>query len=324
MKYSRQSEEDFFTECFAATLKEDPELTKSFLIQICGGEVNGISVSSSSIILKTQEQLSATSCIDMVFHLGGNKLIGIENKLWSPEGEGQLLKYINHPLDRLAYITGYYSNVPAEVVKDPRYLKPQNGRQHFMWSDFYGLIEKSVRELSASILNKALLALFESLGFNPPHPDIGELLHTNPEEIGIENRKNFKKLWNLTRQGLQERGWKKIYPGSIAELYVESGSSKKIESAWLDPMWQRGNLRIRLTPKSTVNPVELLARLESAGLPLKNDLKVIPNQAPRKMRKIQVIEVRIPLNKLFANISDSESLSKRLAQFVWAVFDTAS
>jgi hypothetical protein len=323
MRYCKHSEEDFFTECVAATLKADLELVRGFLKYICGNEIDGVSISTSNVQVETQKVFPHAD-IDLVFYLDRGKSIGVENKLWSPEGKGQLSKYLNLQLDQLAYITGYYSQVSEEVFKNPHYLKPPNGRQHFMWSDFYPIVSESIAKPSASMLNHALLALFDDLGFDPPYPKVGELLHTTPPEVGRKNRENFKKLWNLTQQRLQERGWKKLYSGSIAELYVEKGSSKNIVSAWLDPMWQRGSLRIRLTPKDNVDLSRLINDLKSFKFPFKDQIKVIQNLAPRKGGRITVIEVLIPHKTLFANTSDSESMARRLAEFVLAVFDGAS
>ncbi len=231
MKSKPTCEEDLFTECFAAALRADSNLMRQFLRELCGSKVGGL-IESAAIEVETQADYSDyRSRVDMCFTLSSKRRqvrIGVENKLWSPEGDGQLAKYLRLPLDFLAFITGEPQPVHSKVLQHRKYIKPNNGRKHFMWSDFYGVIEKSTHAPSASVLNGALLHLFSHYGFEPPLPEIGDLNHPDPDEAK-KHKKQFAKLWGRTRQCLSNRGWKKLNPGSIAQLYVLEGPPK---NAW--------------------------------------------------------------------------------------------
>lgn len=112
-------------------------------------------------------------------------------------------------LDRLVFVTAYSADIADQVANNPSYLKPGDGRQHFHWSDFWSLLEKSTNESGSTVLNDALFGLFAHFGFDPPRPEIGDL--SDPDEgRRKENRENFAKLWNLTRAGLEEREWENI------------------------------------------------------------------------------------------------------------------
>ena len=309
--------EDAFTECLAETLRGDPVLARDFLLQVCGEDVEAVSVARAEIQIETQKEFPG-ACLDMLFRLDGKSTVGVENKLWSPESEGQLSKYLRLGLNRMAFITDYYAPVEDEVLQDPHYLAPQNGRHHFVWSDFYSVVETSAKKNAAPFLNRALLELFKHLGFEPPHPQIGDLLHPDP---GIQkiNRENFAKLWEPTRQGLQKRGWKSIGRGSVAELYVQNGIARNLAWAWIDPIW--GGLKVRLTLREGVSPGEVIERLKSVHLPYREDIGISEMHPRGRKEPGIVVEVRISLTKLLAKTTTVEEMEARLADFVLNVFD---
>lgn len=315
-----QQKEDFFTECLAATLREDLLLSRMFLQKICGQEVEGVKIVDSHIDIETQYQYSG-SRIDMVFKLDNKVNIGVENKLWSPEGVDQLLKYLKLPLNALCYITGYHSNISRDVKENPLYLKPADGRAHFMWQDFYEDVNMCVERESYHVLTYSFLELLVHFGFDPPHAEIGDLLDPD-EDIAKNNRQNFAKLWRSTQKGFRERGWKSISRGSIAELYVQEGLAKHLNWAWLDPIWQRGSLRIRLNLHYGIvlyDIVKLLEILRNTHYP---DMEVITTTARRGKKLMKVIDVLIPMRILFSGLSDAESIGQALSNYTLAVFDT--
>lgn len=317
MKFTEQ-EEDFFTECLAATLREDLSLARASLETICGPEVEGVRIADSRIDIDTQVQFRG-SCIDMVFNLDNNISVGVENKLWSPEGPGQLSRYLKLPLDALAFVTGYYATVSPTVLENPRYLKPAKRRDHFMWQDFYEDLRIHAERGPRPCLTDSLLGLFEHLGFAPPHPEIDDL-HPD-EDVDGQDKRNFAKLWEPTRQGLRERGWKTIRPSYIAELYVEQGSSKRLEWAYLDPIWQRGSLRIGLTFQEDVDLSEMASLLEESKEILHPDMEVVIAKRHRKEGLIDVVDVLVPMTKLFEGLTHAESIAQRLSDYTLAVFD---
>lgn len=319
MKFTEQKE-DFFTECLAATLREDLSLARMFLQKMCGPDVGGVKIADSHIDIETQ-LLFPGSCIDMVFKLNNKISIGVENKLWSPEGTDQLSKYLKLPLNTLGFITGYHCTVSPDVSKNPRYLKPNNGRDHFMWQDFYKDVYMCVEQETCLCLTHSLLGLFEHLGFDPPHAEIRDLLDPD-EDIAKQNRQNFAKLWEPTQQGLRERGWKSIRRGSIAELYIKEGSAKHLQWAWLDPIWQRGSLRIRLNFYPRIVLSDIAKLLGASRNTLHPDIEFIITTARREKKVVEVIDILVPMRKLFEDLSDAESISQTLSNYTLAVFDT--
>ena len=187
-----------------------------------------------------------------------------------------------------------------------------------MWHDFYPLFEVG----RCSFTNRAMLALLAHLGFDPPIPVIGDLLHPD-SSVRKRNRENFAKFWGQTREQLKSRGWNRIGRGSIAELYVSEGKAKRLSKAWLDPIWQPNSLRIRLYFRTTVSIPEVANAIRDAPLPLKGDIQVDEVRIPRAKRQPTCVDVKIPQRKLFQNLDNSEGICKRLSDFVMAVFDVA-
>ncbi len=209
--------EDAFTECLAETLRGDPVLARDFLLQVCGEDVEAVSVARAEIQIETQKEFPG-ACLDMLFWLDGKSTVGFENKLWSPESEGQLSKYLRLGLNRMAFITDYYAPVEDEVLQDPHYRAPQNGRHHFVWSDFYSVVETSAKKNAAPFLNRALLELFKHLGFEPPHPQIGDLLHPDPGIQKIKSRKLCEALGAHSARSPEtrlEKHWTELCRGTL-------------------------------------------------------------------------------------------------------------
>lgn len=319
-----ERDEDTFTECLAAALAEDLDLKSRFVAALCGDEIDGILVRGARIEVMTQKNFPGC-CVDMVFRLNGEKEIGVENKLWAPEGENQegerqLWRYCQLGLTRLAFITGYHTSVDERVLKHPGYVRPRNNRAHFLWADFHPLIEDAARKEGGALLARALLAAFSYLGFTPPHPEIGDLRDPDPDRQR-HNRENFAKLWEPTRRGLRERSWKDLTPGSIAELYVKRGIARRVDWAWIDPTWGSGMLRVRLTLKDGVAEGEVADLLNSQPLPHGMDTRVSKVDVRARKEPGTVIEVASPLRRLLGDAPEAESMARRLAEFVLAVFD---
>lgn len=320
MKLTNQKE-NFLTECFVATLKEDITFTRDFLIYICGDNVDGVNISNSSIKIETQVSFPKLhSCIDMVFYVGENLSIGIENKLDSPESKGQLIKYLSLPLSRIAFLTAYDTAIENSVDEHPNYLKPKNGRKHFIWSDFYEIVDVSSKRVSATVLNKALLNMFSDLGFDPPKPEIGDLHNINPE-IADKNRRNFAKLWSKTRNELEKKNCK-LEAASIVELYVKCVSNNVLETIWLVPI--KGNLKVRLNLKDNINLTTIIDKLNSSSFPFYKMIQVYQQNVRRTKRIDTVIDITISLKKLLSDIYDTDSMSNRLAEYVLTIFNEVS
>ncbi len=190
-----------------------------------------------------------------------------------------------------------------------------------MWTDFYEMVAKSA-EQSRSTLGRELLDLFNDLNFDPPPDNLPDLHHPNPS-VRRKNRERFAKLWRVTRQGLWAREWEDIHPGSVAELYVNNGHSSRIRKLWIDPLWQRGSLRIRLNLRKQGG---LLYRtrdsLIASDFSYHSLVKARVASLRREKRKEPVVETRIRLRDLLGN-AKGLAISQKLADFVLAVLDHA-
>jgi hypothetical protein len=313
--------ENVFTECLAAALRHDSELARDFLVVLCGPELDGVDVRAATVEVDPQKAFLRTAdhpacCVDLVFTLNRVVTVGVENKLWAVEGKTQLSDYLKLGLNRIAYVTARDRAVEPDVRANPQYLKPTRG--HFLWSDFDEVVERRGRHTAGPLLTKALLEAFRHFGFEPPTPEIGNLLDAD-EDIRTRTRKNFAKLWETTRTELQKIGWNHLTPGSIAELYVQDGPSDRIKRVWLDPTWGRGLLRVRLTPHAgKVGEVEEALRF--AQLPHGRDVHVHQGQEPRRRRDAGYVEATISLRTLLGGALETEAMKKSLAEFVTAVF----
>ena len=333
MKVTAESE-DVFTECLAETLRSDPEFKRGFLEKLCGPVVGKSVLSQEAIDVKTQVGFDG-AVPDMIFCIAGKVSIGVENKLQSPEGrEGygrtQLKKYLKlvdaGELSGLAFITGYPANVLPQVVSHKGYLCPLEGgekqREHFMWRDFYPLIEKRASK-SRTGLAKALKRLFEYLGFEPPSPNIGDL--NDPDiEKAKRNKQNFAPFWDLTCQELKSRGWD-VGPVDISGLWAWDGKTKRVRNADINPNYGnclRFNLTLRkgASRQAVIDALSGLERVYGRDLRVEPDvaLRVAPRKAGGKLRKVPIVKVLYPLRKL---VEDKKRIPEKLAEIVLEVVD---
>jgi hypothetical protein len=311
-KLSQHNEENFLTECLAATLQADPQLRTNFLTRVFGASVDNVSLEGADIHIETQKHMSPECRPDMVFIINGVMSLAVENKLWSEEGDHQLLRYLGLEFRRVAFITGKYAAIENDVLANDRYARP-DGRSHYMWSDVWDVVDATSRNATPTILNSYLLSLLTDLGFEPPRPGIGDL-NARDEPTKHANRENFAKYWALTRQRLTEHGWKSIGAGSIAELYVRDGQSKRLKMAWLDPIWLRGSLRVRLTCFGGVDALSITEKLRA-----RDDIELVPVSGKRAPEF--ALDVVIPFRRLFGDDSEPVEITERLADFIVGLFD---
>jgi len=311
--------EDFFTECLAVTLRENPTIAKAFLKRLYGQSFNRIDINSALCQITTQQHFEH-SIVDMVITINNKYKIGIENKLWSPQGDGQLEKYTEIPeLNYLAFITGYYnSHISENVMESSIYLKPLY-REHFVWYDFFDLFQPENYCAENKNIQRSMLKLFTWLDFDPPHPAIGNLNDEN-EKVAEINRKNFKKLWPLTIENLRNLGWEKFASGTIAELYVDQGKSDKLSWVWINPVNNKEiKVRLNFYKNIDIEPIQrkLFDHKDFIHPDIKVSTKIIKDRVdgPEK-----VLDVRLPLKKLFENKQRPEELCLELSRFVVAIF----
>jgi hypothetical protein len=324
-------EENLFTECLAETLRSDPQLLRQFVKRLCGQVAGRTHASRGSIEVRTQVDLNG-SILDMIFCVSEALAIGVENKLHSPEGKErdgktQLEKYIGlvhaGKLSHLAFITGYHTDAPTRVAGNKGYLRPceqgKKMRDHFMWTDFYPMIERRASKAPAS-LAPYLLSLLIDLGFKPPSPEIGDL-NDPDEEVARRNKTNFANFWERTKQALRKRGWETTHIDK-AGLWVEGGKAKRLKITDINPCYNRGNLRFNLTLKNGVKTQAVAGGLMGMGRHYGAGFSARPAFTSRtvagRRRKVAIVKVLYPLSKLVEN---RKKIPERLEDLVLAVVD---
>jgi hypothetical protein len=309
------SREDFFTECIASAMRSDFVFAESFIRTIVGYKLTKI----EKVKVETQKPFpEKKSILDMYIRVNDNFILGIENKLDANLGDAQLEKYLELPLNSLILITAKYNYpISKDVLNNPIYIKPKN-RCFFMWHEFYDVVAESFKT-SQNLITDALLSLFESFGFDPPPQNLENLYHLD-NTLKKKNLQSFSKRYQPLIEALQNRGWRKIHSGSVVELYVENGKSKKINSVWIDPIWIRNNLRVRLTPNSEDQIDRMKEILDEHKNQIHLDMYIDIKEVRRINRKEKVIEIIVPMKKLFKGLSGNE-INNKLKKYVVEIFD---
>jgi hypothetical protein len=306
--------ENTFTECLAASLADDPFLCRAFVRRL-GGKV-GVDETPHVV---TQVRPTRDICLDLVLQCERQR-IGLENKLFAREGKGQLKKYLTRArVDRLAFVTGNRYPIEQAVLQNPRYLSPEN-EEHFLWHDFYDMIEARAQVKRPSPFVTSLQQVFITLGFEPPLTRVGDLQSTDEAER-TRARRHFWTLWGTTRQNLGERKWKIRRPGSIAQVYVEDGPKGPLEWALLDPIHPRGSVKVRLNIVGERARNAIFDLLHSQQFAFATDAEVSRSLAVRANSTDEVIDVRIAQRRLFSGARSDNEMQERLSDYVSSIFD---
>jgi hypothetical protein len=307
--------ENFMTECVAATLSADRQLMITFLRRLAPG----IAIPEGyQPWMETQYSFSnPRCCIDMLFTVAPGVRIGVENKLNSPEGERQLWKYLKASDFNVAFITAKNAPIDPEVLEHERYLRP-SPRAHFRWTDFWDILETSVKSSTATVFNSNLLALFEHYGFTPLPRNIPNIWATDDKER-LTNEAEFAKLWQATKIGLEERGWIDYSPGARIELYVSGKTSPLIKRIWLNPGAKQGAFRIRFVFHGDIRPTKYFDAVTSLAIPPRTDVNI--EHGDSRNEAGEVVDVVIPIRKLIPDSLSGEEASAAIATYVLAVID---
>ena len=172
------------------------------------------------------------------------------------------------------------------VLTHPKYIRPPN-QQHFLWRDFYPLMEVSTSRYTAWLRES-----FDREGFTPPHPFIGEL-------TSREARTNFAKYWLPVRTLAHELGWK-VTTGSLVELYLELGGATPATTVWINPT--ESQLLFRVTPTNQTDTEELQRCLHGVATTLGLKDAVERRIVPRSKGKVSVVDVIAPLRHVLGSI----------------------
>lgn len=310
------SREDHLTEFFAAALDTSATFREAYckLILERYAQKNGWGT-VSIVDVETQVSFPGTTCQpDMLLKLSNGKHVACEHKLDALETQGpdsdprgQLLRYLDLPIEGLVYVRSLWKAPDPEVLSHQKYVRPRF-REHFLWRDFYPLLEGENNPIL-----KWLREGFERLGFTPPHPSIGEM--SGPDmELNREHRRNFAKLWARTRSRALELGWE-VRADSIVELYLTGNASSIADWIFISPA-KSDRFLVRVTPRFRTF-AQVKAALSQAARLIQTPTEVIQTEVTRKEGKVQVVDVTTSLFEILGQedltVTEMES---RLLGFV--------
>lgn len=319
--------EDFITECFAAVLQADRRAANEYW-RLVSRTLPAITQNATLREIHTQCRLGeGNSRCDMVL-VGGRDRIAVEHKLTAPQGKGQLAKYLSLPrkeVTRVMLVSADYQTVTSEVLRERRYVKPPSGQSHFLWADFYPLLQKS--QARGVAVASATRGLFDRLGLQPAHPLIGEL-RTRDVERRMRLDAQLYAAWQPLLTALRKR-WRyvdsSIRKDRRSEIYIEEGKGELLRVVWLDPFSNPGSLRIRLKASSRVKGALLLDWLERDRSKIVHGRSIVlsvPSGLAYNQRYPHMVEVRIPWRALLGN-STRSSMPLRLKKFVLSLIAVA-
>jgi hypothetical protein len=311
--------EDFVTECFAATLRDDGRAAHAYWRAIAYRLSPSIRSATGPVRVTSQvSDTERSSRIDMTVSRA-KYTVGVEHKLFAPQGDNQLPKYLRLPrtlISHLALVTADYQSVATDVLRDRRYVRPSN--DHFLWSDFYPIVAASATRGSAvGLMTKDL---FDSLGLQPMHPLIGDLWTRDPARRRHYDGR-LRAAWEPLLKTLRKR-WdfadSSIRKTRRSEIYVRYGPSKLLRDVWLNPLRSPGYLLIRLKTSSLAKRTLILSNLirarGEAGLQILDpDIVRLP---PSASKNDWAIELRAPWRRILGRAKNQLTLANALKRFI--------
>lgn len=308
--------EDLLTEFFAATLRADTTFARRFTSLLLATDIEEPPRS-----IETQVSYASGSP-DMRFLLADGRVILVENKLDAAEtmrGSGeaevpepQLERYLTESVDGVAYIRADWKPPKAEVLAHPHYLSPQ-GRPHFLWRDFHPLLLSSGNTLSVW-----LREVFESFGFTPPLPGVGDLQDPD-DKARLLARQNFAKNWDRLRARAEGLGWRSEI-ASKSELYLTARDPDLIEEVFVSPN-RPDRFLIRLTPAGEQSDLDSHVQLAYAGSDFDPEIQV--KFIRRARGTVPVVEVLSTLPAVLNGEEHPDSIARRLEAAVAPILDLA-
>jgi hypothetical protein len=244
--------------------------------------------------------------------LGDGRVILCENKIEAVEtsgkdsNRGQLERYLDLPVDGVAYIRGSWKPPTHKVLNHPKYIKPTN-REHFLWRDFYNLLE-------GDVFLEWLRQGFEGMGYTPLLSSIGDLSDPDRDKK-LANQREFAKLWILTRSNLKQMGWR-TQTGSRIELYLDNKSSKWSQQIFISPYLAERFL-IRVTPRPGHLPEILDAATDVSAL-----MSLQPTVEVHKIRRKDGLTEVVDIQTSLFNVLRSASTADEMEQALWSFVGT--
>ena len=339
-KLAVSAQEDHLTEFFAAALEVSPKFRQEYYNLVISGYAKKMKWDDATIVdITTQYGFKDTDCRpDMILTLSNGKKIACEHKLDAEETPGktivdehgldssatsgennddsnknkkrlQLERYLELQVDGVAYVRSSWKPPKSEVLSHEKYIRPANC-EHYMWRDFYPLLEAS----EDHVLVKWLCEGFKDIGFTPPHPSIGEMAGID-KAVNKRNRENFTKFWDRTRSCARKLGWK-VGSGSIVELYLSGNSSSIASEIFISPV-KSGSDRFlfRVTPRKgkMKKAWELLEAIRSK---MNGQIEINEHIAKRKEGKLSVIDITTTLTHILGNRElQADEIESKLLNF---------
>lgn len=310
------SKENHLTEFFTAALVLSEKLRKNIINFL--GKSSDFEIESQVTISKINSQTTFADFNgqpDMEIKLSDGRVIIFENKIDAPqtldsEGEPQLERYLELPVDGLVYVRESWKNLDKKILKSNRYIRPPHGEDHFLWRDFYPLLEKVDEPLCQWVKEG-----FENEGYTPPPENIPPL-YTPDGKYLKENQKEFAKYWKKTQAWAKRQGWK-TGKSSYKDLRLHSHSEKP---------------RIKISPSKN-NSSEFSIQIDVPNsIEVKNfrtqleeniDVEISVNFEQKTMKReagdVEVIRVKTTLNKIIEGLEKPEEIEDALFRHVKGV-----
>jgi len=312
------SKEDHLTEFLAAIITMDELFNRQFSELVLGKYSKQQGWEQPRIaIVETQVSYRGTNCCpDMRFTLEDGHVILCENKIEATETQGsksdfrgQLRRYLDLPAEGLIYIRATPSHsIESEVSNHPRFVT-HNGH-HFLWRDFYPLLENNENPLVAAVCKG-----FEVMGFVPPLPIIGALSDFNSTE-NEKNRIAFKEYWQSAADYGRQLGWK-VETNKNAEMYYDRVDSDIIYQVFCSPS-KFERFLIRLTLQQDVDYRQIREKLLQATTSVPYEIVDYERKITRKNQKgtERVVDITSSLRNILGDTQDKRKIQQRLLYFV--------
>jgi hypothetical protein len=172
------AKEDHLTEFIAASLALSAAFRRNYSALVLGSFAAANGWSTPEIVdVQTQVAFNAGhDNPDMILRLADGHVISVEHKIEAQETPGpesgepdQLRRYLAIPsIDGLVFVRETSATLHEEVLNHRKYVRPAH-RDHFLWRDFYPLLEKE-----GGWFYTWLARAFNTLGYRPPHPKLGD------------------------------------------------------------------------------------------------------------------------------------------------------
>jgi hypothetical protein len=310
-----ESRENHLTEFFAAALAHVPSFRQAYADFVLGPFAEKVGWPRPIIeTVSTQGEFPDSGCRpDMILRLTNGKVIACEHKLEATEtlgaedDRGQLERYLELPIDALVYVRRAWLPPGEGVTSSRKYVRPEP-REHFLWSDFFTLLEPGQH-----VLVDWLREGFEWLGYTPPNPNVGGLTLL-PSEKTRAAMVDFAKLWDPVKTAVARLGWT-VQTGSLIQLYLVRHATSPAVQVFISPE-SRGEFLVRFTPADTdrVDELHALAAAAAQTLPIRATVALAIGNW--KSKRVRVVDVRATRHAVLGlDETTVEELQTRLLRF---------